>query len=304
LRLDFNVLWVDDQPDRVKAQIEGISRRMRREGFNFQPTLCTTLEQVEEFIAEDVFQDEIDLILVDWDLGGGLEGQDVIYEIRQKALYKDVVFYSALTPLLKLRQLAFKNEIEGIYCASRDGLVEEVEGIFESLVKKVLDLDHTRGIVMGATSDIDDMVCSCLVKIEEYSNDKDKEKVVKQALMRVTKRVKDLNRQGRKIESASSIQEVLKYHMIFDARTRLQLLMRLLEKDENRVDEVTTVKNYMENVIGERNMLGHMVLEPEGKPHIVVADNGKKVRLEEMRDLRRLILDFREKFRELTKSLG
>ena len=40
-------------------------------------------------------------------------------------------------------------------------------GVFDFLVKKVLDLDHTRGIVMGATSDIDFIVNECLVMIEK-----------------------------------------------------------------------------------------------------------------------------------------
>jgi hypothetical protein len=32
MRIDFNVLWVDDQPDRIKAQIEAIERRMEAQG--------------------------------------------------------------------------------------------------------------------------------------------------------------------------------------------------------------------------------------------------------------------------------
>ena len=45
--------------------------------------------------------------------------------------------------------MASEAGIEGIYCAERENLPDEVIGVFESLIKKVLDLDHTRGIVMG-----------------------------------------------------------------------------------------------------------------------------------------------------------
>ena len=60
--------------------------------------------------------------------------------------------YSANNDAKELRKLAFEANLEGVYCASRVELVDEVLGVFDSLVKKVLDLDHTRGIVMGATS--------------------------------------------------------------------------------------------------------------------------------------------------------
>ena len=83
MRLDFNVLWVDDQPGSVFNQIKSISLQMAAEGFEFKPRQCTTLDQVEAVISEDVFTDEVDLILVDWDLGNGAHGEDAIRRIRE-----------------------------------------------------------------------------------------------------------------------------------------------------------------------------------------------------------------------------
>ena len=82
MRLDFNVLWVDDQPGAVNAQIRRIKTQMAEEGFSFNPTQCQSLEQVEALIAGNVFQDEVDLILVDWDLGG----VNLAYRALQKRL--------------------------------------------------------------------------------------------------------------------------------------------------------------------------------------------------------------------------
>ncbi|MHB2029840.1 MAG: PleD family two-component system response regulator [Acidimicrobiales bacterium] len=303
MRLDFNVLWVDDQPNAVKAQITRIRAQMANEGFNFNPTLCTSIAEVEAHIAGDVFRDEVDLILVDWDLGGGIHGQDVIERIRQVAQYKDVVFYSARTLAADLRRMAFERGLECIYCASRDGLVDEVLGVFESLVKKVLDLDHTRGIVMGATSDIDHMIHSCLVQIEAKLDDDGKRELVSQAIKRVQERVKDIGRQGAKLETATSVTTILEAHMIFGATDRLRMLRRLLEGDANHAQAVEKIKYYMDNVVPERNVLGHMALAPEGKPHAVVTSEGKLINLDDMRTLRKLILGLREDFRALTDAL-
>ena len=205
MRLDFNVLWVDDQPNAIGAQIARIGSQMEHEGFKFNPTHCSSLAEVNELIAEDVFQDEVDLILVDWDLGGGVHGQDVIERVREVAQYKDVVFYSAQTPAAELRRLAFDKGLEGVYCARREELVDEVLGVFESLVKKVLDLDHTRGIVMGATSDIDHMVHSSLIHMESRLDHEGKKALVAEAVKRVQARVKDIARERLAIPSCPAV---------------------------------------------------------------------------------------------------
>ncbi|WP_186038476.1 hypothetical protein [Burkholderia gladioli] len=303
MRLDFNVLWVDDQPNAVNAQITRIRTLMADEGFNFSPTQCRSIDEVEALIAGDVFQDEVDLILVDWDLGGGVHGQDVIGRIRQVAQYKDIVFYSARTRAAELRQLAFDKELEGIYCASREELVDEVFGVFESLVKKVLDLDHTRGIVMGATSDIDHMVHSCLIHIEAQLDDAGKKALVDQAIKRVQERVKDIVKKGEKLGAATNVATILEAHMIFGASDRLRMLRRLLEADAAHAQSVATIRSYMDNVVPDRNVLGHMVLAPEGRPQAVVNIEGKQINLDDMRTLRKTILGLREDFRALVDAL-
>jgi hypothetical protein len=65
---------------------------MQEEGFHFAPTLCQSIDEVKKEIADGVFSDEVDLILVDWELGNGIVGQDAIAEIRSMVPYKDVVF--------------------------------------------------------------------------------------------------------------------------------------------------------------------------------------------------------------------
>jgi hypothetical protein len=289
LRLDFNVLWVDDQPAAVFAQIERIKTQMESEGFSFKPTLCKSLAEVEALIAKDVFQDEVDLILVDWELGGGVHGEDVIVKVRAVAQYKDVVFYSANpAAAAQLRKLAFEKNLEGIYCANREGLVDEVLGVFDSLVKKVLDLDHTRGIVMGATSDIDHLVNTCLATAHTKLDDEGKAKFIEEALRRIEEKVKNVTKQGEKIKNDRSVEA----HMLFTSDDRLRMLATILEMEVfgAHAGAKVTIKSYREDVVPDRNVLGHMILAPEGKPQAVETTGGKQVSLDEMRNLRKLIL--------------
>jgi hypothetical protein len=306
VRLDFNVLWVDDQPASVANQIKSITLKMAAEGFEFLPRQCTTLQEVQELVSDDVFTDEVDLILVDWDLGNGAHGEDAIERIREVVPYKDVVFYSGQSSVVELQQKAFEKKLEGVYCASREGLVDEVVGVFDSLIKKVLDLDHTRGIVMGATSDIDYMVNKCLALAHSKLDAEGKDKFISEALKRVTDKVNDIIKQSEKINSAPSIEALFEAHMLFTSDHRLRLLAKILEMDEFKTysDGAIAIQSYREGVVRERNNLGHMVLVPNGKPNSVVNDANNVVDIEQMRELRKLILNLRADFRSLLEAMG
>jgi uncharacterized protein YerC len=289
----------------VEAQIKGIAKLMADEGFYFSPQLCTSMDEVRKLIADHVFTDEIDLILVDWDLGSGIQGQEAIAVIRETVPYKDVVFYSAQNPADELRKLAFARGIEGVYCASREGLVDEVFGVFESLVKKVLDLDHTRGIVMGATSDIDNMVKECLIVIHGKLDEAGQQTMLKEALKQIADSIKELTKKADKLQNATTLPTVLEAHRIFTAFDRLKMLRNVL-KDEmlkSHAGARTAVITYMDKVVPERNSLGHLVLIPEGKPQAVTNAEGKQISLAEARDLRRRILSLRDDFRNLLAAL-
>jgi len=305
VRLDFNVLWVDDQPDRVASQVTSIKLKMAAEGFEFKPRQCTTIAEMESVIAEDVFTDEIDLVLVDWDLDNDAHGEDAIERIRQVVHYKDVVFYSGQASVVELRQKVYDRQLEGIYCAGRQDLIDEVIGVFESLIKKVLDLDHTRGIVMGATSDIDHMVNTCLTLAHNKLDDAGKTEFFSKALTRVAKKIKELTKLSDKLHAAPSVEALFKAHMLFTSDHRLYLLASVLAMDEFAAysANVGTVESYRKSVVHDRNTLGHAILVPHGKPSSVVDDAGEVVDIAKMRELRKLILSLRADFRALLDAM-
>jgi CheY-like chemotaxis protein len=307
MRLNFNVLWVDDQPERVESLVKRIARQMEEEGFHFNPTTCKSIAAVGERIMDHVFNDEVDLILVDWDLGGGVHGEDAIATIRDAVPYKDIVFYSAQNSTDELRKAIAQKGIEGVFFASRGELVDEVIGVFESLVKKVLDLDHTRGIVMGATSDIDQMLTGCLVAIHDKLDEADQKEMIEEALRYIEKKLAEWTKEAAKLRKKGTIAAMLKANAIFSANDRLRVLIGALkqEKFKNHAPSVELLVTYMEEVVPRRNHLGHLVLAPEGRPRAIadIETEGKEVSLDEMRDLRKRILGLRQDFKALLSAL-
>ena len=250
MRLDFNVLWVEDQADDVRETKEALSRRIASEGFQLQSTLCATVAEVEGRLADDVFTDEIDLVLVDWELGGGDRGQDAIEAIREKITHKDVVFYSSRTDTQELRRLAFDKQLGGLYFAHRDDLVDEVVGVFDSLVKRALDLDHIRGIVMGATSDIDQLVREALSYAHDRCDPGERERIVREMVGLLDAKVPDLEKRIAKLKNDPTIASLLQAHLTFSANDGLRVLKGILELEafSSQAAHRDAVRQYIQDV--------------------------------------------------------
>jgi hypothetical protein len=306
MRLDFNVLWIDDQPGLVAPQITAIAAHMREEGFDFKPIQQLSLEATEQYLAGNVFTDEIDLVLVDWQLGGGHEGQEAITAVREKIQYKDVVFYSGNNDTDELRRLAFEAGLEGVYCATRPVLVDEVKGVFDSLVKKVLDLDHTRGIVMGATSDIDQMVLESIQAAHGKLGAPEQQRLIADALAIIQQRLQELSAALAELQGNPSMAALAQAHMLFTANDRLRMLSGALQLEQFAAHHGSraSVTQYIGEVVPLRNRLGHRVLTPEGKATAIAIGAGEQMNIDQMRDLRRLILNLRDVFRSLRDALA
>jgi hypothetical protein len=305
MRLDFNVLWVDDQPDSVKAQLRPIAAHMEGQGFEFRPTYCQTVDEVRGRVSSDVFNDEVDLVLVDWDLGNDVWGQEAINEIRTHIPYKDVIFYSAHTTPDDLRSLASGAHVDGIFCTARNDLVVEVIDVFDSLVKKTLDMNHTRGIVMGATSDIDHMVSECLRHAHGRLDDAGKKALIAQGMKFIDDRLKDLTKRVEKLKKSTDLVPLLEAHLIFTSYDRLHMLSSILKMEvfKSHAGSRESVTTYMTAVVPDRNVLGHQVADPGDGPKKVINAKGEAIGIDEARELRRSILGLRSDFRTLLAAL-
>ena len=95
MRLDFNVLWVENLPNNVQSQKERIEFLLRRDGFRLQVQFANSVEEAKKYLGDEIFGDHIDLILMDYDLGAGAKGDEGLAVVRNTFSYKDIIFYSA-----------------------------------------------------------------------------------------------------------------------------------------------------------------------------------------------------------------
>lgn len=183
-------------------------------------------------------------------------------------------------------------------------MVEDTKDLFISLVRKVLDIDHTRGIVIGSTSDIDEIIRECLRNLHDKGDDAKKKELIDEAL----KYVKDASdgqlKSYEKLCKDTTLEMLFMAHGLFDSSRRIRLLLSIIEARAVSSWEpfVDPVKHYLKDVLPKRNDLGHKVLTPEDPPYVVTL-SGKTVGAEAMRELRKEILNSRAEIRNLLDAI-
>ncbi len=302
MRLDFNILWVEDQPNQVNSQRESIERRMRSEGFKLQTEFASSVEDAGRHLSESIFRDHVDLVLMDYELAGHANGGEGLEVVREWCPFKDIVFYSAKVPT-ELKSLVAENEISGVFCTHRNDLTDTVIGIFGVLVKKVLDIDHSRGIVMGATSEIDDFVNRSLETFLAKSDPEIRSRALEIAKKQIEKIRSEFEEECGKLEALTDVAELKAFHRVYTSAKRLILLRKLLKLAGRTDIDIQSIIDYETKTVPRRNTLAHVTVERNGFSRRILDKNGVELTVDDMRALRVELLAHHELFEALLKAL-
>lgn len=301
MRLDFNVLWVEDQPNSVEAYATKIDRSLRKEGFKLQTQFAMSVDKAKEYLSSEIYGDHIDLVLMDYDLGVAPMGDEGLLAVREVFTYKDIVFYSADVAGL-LRKVA-ERQIQGIFCSTRDDLADTALGVFDALAKKVIDIDHSRGIVMGTTSEIDHFVNDCLSSAFDGSDEPGRQSALDVIGKRLEKIRQRFQEDADRVGAATHVSELHDLHHIYTAMDRLSLLRKMLETGGNYPAQSLAIKDYSTDTVPKRNLLAHVRVEKDGFARKLVDKKGHEFTSEEMKALRLTLLEMHEMLEKLYNSL-
>jgi hypothetical protein len=301
MRLDFNILWVEDQPANVQSQREAIDRRIRNEGFRLQTEFARSMQEAQGFLSSDIYGDHIDLILMDYDLGAGPAGDDGLVEVRRMFPFKDIVFYSAQAA--DLARIVADKRVQGVFCSDRLGLPDEVAGLFESLIKKVLDIDHSRGIIMGSSSDIDGLIFDCLSAHFAKDGDVLSDPARQIILTRLAEIKKRFDETVDAVAAATKVADLAELHNVYTSIDRLNLLRKILEVGGAHAEVCAAMKVYANQTVPKRNVLAHVRVERDGFSRKLFDKKGNELTSDVVRELRHALLRHQEGFEALINRL-
>lgn len=302
MRLDFNVLWVEDQQNLVESTRDRIEMDIKREGFRLKVQFVSSIAEATQYLSDDIYGDHIDLILMDFDLGAGGRGDDGLVEVRNLFKFKDIIFYSSRAN--DLPGLVAEKKIQGVFCSERNSLHETVQGVFDTLMKKVLDIDHSRGIIMGATSDIDHYVNDCLAASFNGGTEETRVDALNVIARHVKEKDKDFKTNIQGLGSIKNVTELHEFHSIYTSNDRLRLLKNILNGSAKYKLLIPVIEQYLKETVPKRNLLAHVRVKVEGFSRKLYDKHGVELTNEQMKMLRQALLEFQLEFEKLHEELN
>lgn len=182
MNLIYKVLWIEDNEQYVDAlNHDFLKAHLHGNGFELELQFRTSPEE----IALDVDGTAFDLMVIDYQITEHSEGDDetanaadektgdkVIKAVRDHDCLTEVIFYSG-APTNELRQIAAQRELEGVFFSDRDPevLLRKICDVFDLTVRKVVDVNNMRGIVMAGVADIDHKLADLLLELHNQLDD-------------------------------------------------------------------------------------------------------------------------------------
>lgn len=177
----FNVLWIDDQPEKCIREQELLKRAILMNG------LEDNIEFIKKVRRDQLLIDghesnkrlrsrDYDLLIIDHNLSGDLLGGDVISEVRRKYnIYTDIIFYSSMkNELIASVKKSFDNPSSLAYLDNinivplGDDFSTKIQSIINKIVESWYNAHSIRGVILAKTSKFENMVSLIIRKYYKF----------------------------------------------------------------------------------------------------------------------------------------
>lgn len=297
MNLGFEILWFDDSEDYFDSlDLQVLMDKIKSWGF--EPNI-RLVRKAEDFAVEHPFE-KYDLIVVDYDLQDYGEGSTLISGIRQQAIFTEIIFYSA-KPATDLWQLIHDNQLEGVYVANRQNIETKIETVGKQSIKKVLDVENMRGIVMAEVGLLDQIMDSILLHGIDGLVQEKREIIFtsfhKQAAKQSEKNCVALS----EFISSPTVQKMID---CCDSNKRWENINRLRKQNQNL--SVVTLGRYNEDILQPRNYLAHGKPVKNGENGYIFKYGEKEYEFTEEvgRELRSKIMGYKEAFQRMLEIVS
>ncbi len=235
---------------------------------------------------------------MDRNLEGYKDGQEFIANIRENAVYTEVIFYTAGNTS-DLWEAIRAKELEGVFVSSRINVLSKIEAVGRQSVRKILDLENMRGIVMAEVGELDILLDEIIISgLESLPNEK---------RLSIFQRFheKSVSQNQDRVEALNSFIDTPNTDAMLalcDSDKRWQNFKRL-QKAHTRLQGGEQLGNYAQEVLRPRNFLAHGKSEFHENGGYIFRYQGKEYRFDDevSLELRQTILRYKNTFSSLIK---
>lgn len=254
MKLTFSVLWFDDTEDFFGSlQIDWLEKEIEGWGFSPDIKLVTTPEQFWSFSPYQ----KIDLIVVDRNLEDYGEGQNFIASLRSHAVYTEVIFYTAGNASI-LWDAIREKELEGVFVSNRGNILQKISKVGYQSIRKVLDLENMRGIVMAEVGELDHLLDEIITTGFRELQEQHQKTIFNRFYKDIAKTNEEYGKSLVAFYETPSLEQLLN---LCDSNKRWDNFIRL-GKYHDKLKDKQPPGNYAAEVLALRNFLAH------GRPEV------------------------------------
>jgi hypothetical protein len=297
MRLVFSVLWFDDSEDYFDSlDLDPLREEISSWGFSPQIEKVTT---PEEFSSRSPFA-IYDLIVVDRTLEGYPSGQEFIADLRSHSIYTEIIFYTAGN-VSDLWGAIREKELEGVFVSSRNDILSKIMRIGRQSIRKVLDIENMRGIVMAEVGELDLLLDQILVSGIESLQEEHKNSIFTKFYEGA---IEQSNQRNLKLEEFMKNPEPNGMLIFCDSDKRWANFNRL-GKHHSKLRGRPKIDDYAREVLQPRNFLAHGRPELHQERGYVFRYQGKEFIFDETvsLELRKKILKYKEIFSSIIELI-
>lgn len=298
MRINYNILWVENELDWLESIEDEIKDFVEEQGFCFVCDVANGKSEINSY-------NKYDIILMDLNLASEPTGDVIIQEIRNSNIYTDVVLYSA-QDISITRSKGKDKELDGVYYSGRnpDLFLNKVKQVIATTIRKTQDLANIRGLVMAEVSELDVMMAEILaifMKSDENLqkfHDKvtsDREKMIHKWLEHP-----DCKKDCRLLIRKAPAEDVISRLEASQKARGVNLVLKVLNSQGTSLYSSPNGKGFMENyetdIIHMRNNLAHcksVDTEEDGKEILKTIKGDVVFSAENFIGIRKSILEYR-----------
>ena len=305
MNLDLGILWIEDSfSDDEK---ESLKRRILDAGFIARIEVIPNSTGIEELARTHKLYHRFDLILLDYRLRDE-SGGDLAPKVRELFPSTTILFYSGSVEEQQLRQMIAENQVEGVYCSARQRFIERTGSLIDQTARALDRLSGMRGLAMRVVAECDALMkgamlsmCrrdpNCSGKITELDEDVfEFITSMKEAYEAAISSDLDGRLATRAIDSAKLFKHFrrLTQVAVTDPDT-----FGLNQEQVERLRELRNISaQYIQRVLGKRNILGHVV-EVRGERGWILKGSDE-ITIEDFPEIRRTFAAHIDALREMS----
>lgn len=301
MKLDYNILWVDD---RIKERPFQKILAETKEFLLEQYFNCNIIEAEDynEFVKIFSIKKEFDIIITDYSLDEGTFGNQVIDFIRNSQHnFTEIFFYSANSDLKDIK-LYSNNRITFFQLTGGDykELENEILEVINQTIKKFQNIVAMRGMIMNEVSSLD---AQMLEIVENYISKTEHQKIIDRVLDELISFHSEKLDKSQRYKKNNNFNKVLSEPILFSSSQRASAI----EEIADSIGVPNFIKEFRINIIKVRNEFAHAVFvkdEGTGREYFIDKKDGIDFNEDKCRDIRKNINIHKENLENLQSKIG